>query len=109
VGVRVRHTDGERRQLRIDQGKGGKDRLVDFGEQLLLALREYWRRFRPGDWLFPSAHALDTHISESSACKVHAARERTGIEKLGVKWWVSTDAHRRTQTHLRGSSLGNCA
>jgi len=33
VGVRVRHIDGERRQLRVDQGKGGKDRLVDFGEQ----------------------------------------------------------------------------
>jgi len=84
VGVRVRHIDGERRQLRVDQGKGGKDRLVDFGEQLLVALREYWRRFRPADWLFPSAHALDTHVSESTACKVyHAARERAGIEKVG--------------------------
>jgi integrase/recombinase XerD len=84
VRVRVRHIDGERRQLRVEQGKGSKDRLVDFGEQLLVQLREYWRRFRPADWLFPSAHALDTPVSESTACKVyHNARARAGILKVG--------------------------
>ena len=84
VRVRVRHIDGERRQLRVEQGKGSKDRLVDFGEQLRAELREYWQRFRPGDWLFPSAHALDTPVSESTASKAyHKARERAGIEKIG--------------------------
>jgi len=84
VGVRVRHIDGERRLLRVDQGKGGKDRLVGFGEQLLIELREHWRRFRPADWLFPSAHALDTHIGEASASKLyHTARQRAGIVKDG--------------------------
>jgi integrase len=84
VGVRVRHVDGERRALRIEQGKGRKDRHVALGEQLLVALRAYWRRFRPGDWLFPSAHAPDTPVSESTACKVyHGARARAGIDKPG--------------------------
>jgi integrase/recombinase XerD len=84
VRVRVGHIDGERRLLRIDQGKGAKDRMVEIGEQLLEQLREYWRRFRPADWLFPSAHALDNPVSTSTAGKAyHTAHQRAGIDKVG--------------------------
>ena len=53
LNLQVRDIDGERRPLRIDQGKGAKDRLVEIPETLLLQLRRYWQLFRPYAWLFP--------------------------------------------------------
>ena len=53
VAVKVSQIDGERRLLRVEQGKGAKDRLVTISETLLEQLRTYWRLHRPQDWLFP--------------------------------------------------------
>lgn len=50
--VRVADIDGERSLLRIEQGKGAKDRLVPLSPTLLDQLRTYWRLYRPSDWLF---------------------------------------------------------
>jgi integrase len=50
--VRVADLDGERKLLRITQGKGAKDRLVPLSPTLLDALRAYWRLYRPAEWLF---------------------------------------------------------
>jgi site-specific recombinase XerD len=48
--------DSERRLIRIDQGKGKKDRCVMLSQRLLHCLREYWKRARPsGPYLFPGA------------------------------------------------------
>jgi integrase len=52
LGLRVADIDGERKLLRITQGKGAKDRLVPLSPTLLEALRTYWRLYRPDDWLF---------------------------------------------------------
>ena len=52
LALRVQDIDGERRLLRITQGKGAKDRLVPLSPTLLEALRAYWRLYRPADWLF---------------------------------------------------------
>jgi len=45
--------DSGRMLIRIEQGKGGKDRYVMLSPQLLQILRAYWRLARPGKWLFP--------------------------------------------------------
>jgi integrase/recombinase XerD len=39
--------------IRIEQGKGQKDRYVMLSPKLLEILREWWRRARPTSWLFP--------------------------------------------------------
>jgi integrase/recombinase XerD len=39
--------------IRVEQGKGGKDRYVMLSPQLLKILRTYWRFTRPKRWLFP--------------------------------------------------------
>lgn len=47
VAIKVRHLDGERHLLRVEQGKGAKDRAVVLSEALLHQLRLYWIRYRP--------------------------------------------------------------
>ena len=38
--------------VRVEQGKGRKDRYVMLPPRLLELLRDYWKRTRPGTWLF---------------------------------------------------------
>jgi integrase/recombinase XerD len=45
--------DSRRMVIRIEQGKGQKDRYVMLSPKLLEILREWWRRARPTSWLFP--------------------------------------------------------
>lgn len=84
VRLKVRDIDGERCHLRIVQAKGAKDRLVMLSPSLLSALRRYWALCHPHDWLFPSSHEHQVHISPSCAQRVYrSAKTRAGITKSG--------------------------
>jgi hypothetical protein len=73
--------DSKRMMIRIEQGKGRKDRYVMLSPVLLETLREYWRRYRPQRWLF-EGRPRGTALSSSTAEKVfkHAAL-KAGIQK----------------------------
>lgn len=84
VHIKVRDLDGERRLLRVEQGKGGKDRKVIIAPTLLQRLRDYWRQGQPSLWLFPNANQPDRSLSITTAQKTYQAAKRTaGIEKTG--------------------------
>lgn len=51
--LKVTDIDSQRMVLRVDQGKGNKDRYVMLSPRLLEALRAYWKLERPDIWLFP--------------------------------------------------------
>src|SRR5271168_1454050 len=53
VGLKLAHIDSGRMVIRVEHGKGGKDRYVMLSAQLLGILRTYWRLARPRHWLFP--------------------------------------------------------
>jgi integrase/recombinase XerD len=53
--LRCTDIDSARMFVVVRQGKGRKDRLVPLSQRLLDELRLYWRRYRPGTWLFPGA------------------------------------------------------
>jgi integrase/recombinase XerD len=57
--------DSKRMVLRVEQGKGMKDRYVMLSPKLLQILREWWRVERPEHWLFPGAMP-GQHISRSA-------------------------------------------
>ncbi len=83
VNLKVRDIDGERRLLRIDQGKGGKDRMVEIPETLLVQLRRYWQLFRPYEWLFPGADPT-TALGITSAQKCFKASKcKARVDKVG--------------------------
>lgn len=62
-------SDPSRMMIRIEQGKGRKDRYTVLSERLLCELREYWRKYSPGQWLFPGQKP-DSHISATSVSRV---------------------------------------
>jgi site-specific recombinase XerD len=53
VMLKLADIDSGRMVIRVEQGKGGKDRYVMLSPQLLRILRGYWRLTRPKRWLFP--------------------------------------------------------
>jgi len=79
--LRVPDIDGTRKQLRVEQGKGKKDRYVDLSPSLLEALRKYWKAERPRSWLFPG-RSPDRPMHPTAIQKtVILARLRAGLAK----------------------------
>ena len=70
--LKLTDIDSGRKVIRIEQGKGGKDRYVMLSAQLLRILRAYWRLARPARWLFPGRE-LDRPVSVATlqeACRI---------------------------------------
>jgi site-specific recombinase XerD len=81
LGLLPSDIDSTRMMIRIEQGKGHKDRYVMLSPTLLAALRTYWKAFRPVRWLF-EGQAKGQPLSASTAEKVFtAAAGRAGIRK----------------------------
>jgi site-specific recombinase XerD len=79
--LKLTDIDSGRKVIRIEQGKGGKDRYVMLSAQLLQILRAYWRLARPARWLFPGRE-LDHPVSVATlqeACRV--ATRTAGLSK----------------------------
>jgi integrase/recombinase XerD len=71
VALTLPAIDSKRMVLRVEQGKGQRDRYVMLSPKLLEILRDWWRVERPGHWLFPGDKP-DRHITTNSvalACR----------------------------------------
>ena len=62
-------SDPSRMLIRVEQGKGRKDRYTLLSKDLLGELRQYWRRYRPTKWLFPGRKKGE-HLTYAGARKV---------------------------------------
>ncbi len=56
IHLEPRHIDSQRMVIRVERGKGNKDRLVILPMRLLLTLRECWKRYRPQKYLIEGKH-----------------------------------------------------
>jgi site-specific recombinase XerD len=64
-------SDPSRMMIRIDQGKGKKDRYTILTTDCLETLRQYYRAFQPyGEWLFPGINPFN-HLSKASAQHIY--------------------------------------
>ena len=76
-------SDPSRMLIRINQGKGNKDRYTLLSERLLAELRAYWKIECPRPWLFPDAKGKRP-MSSGTAQKIYnRASRRAGIEQGG--------------------------
>ncbi len=73
--------DSARMTLRVEQGKGAKDRYTLLSPRLLVELRHYWASYRPKVWLFTTRDG-EHSISDATVQKIfYAAKARAGITK----------------------------
>ncbi len=73
--------DSQRMVIRVDAGKGAKDRYVMLSPRLLDLLRDYWKTTRPREWLFPGRDDHDPINTATVELACREARERSGIGK----------------------------
>jgi len=78
------HIDSARMQIRVEQGKGRKDRYTLLSGRLLEELRAYWRMFQPGRWLFPSSHDAQKPMPGNTGQRIFTqAVARAGLPGKG--------------------------
>ena len=86
VRLRAEHIDSKKMLVRIDQSKGRKDRYTILSRNSLELLREYWRTYQPGKWLFFTSHALEQ-----------------GVQLFVLKRWLGHTSIKTTCMYLHSS------
>ena len=87
IALKVGDIDSERMTLRVEQGKGRKDRYAMLSPVLLQRLRAWWRvghvqgKILPGGWLFPGLDPMDPLTTRQLNRAVHRAAELAKIDK----------------------------
>ena len=87
ISLKVGDIDSQRMTLRIEQGKGGKDRYAMLSPVLLERLRTWWRVARAqgkmleGGWLFPGLNPIDPLSTRQLNRAIHAAASDAKIDK----------------------------
>jgi site-specific recombinase XerD len=103
VHLEPRHVDSQRMVIRVERGKGNKDRQVVLSERLLGELRQCWKRYRPERYLFEGKHRGQP-IEATSVQRAF----RTACKKAGIAKPVTPRSLRHAfATHLveRGANL----
>ena len=87
VNLKVSDIDSERMVIRVDLGKGKRDRYAMLSPSLLVLLREWYRqgqaerKMLPGGWLFPGQNPVNPLSGRQLNRAFHFAREAAGIKK----------------------------
>jgi integrase/recombinase XerD len=83
--LKPEHIDRSAGQIRVEQGKGRKDRYTVLPEKVLRELEQYWRMYRPtGLWLFPSARDPNQPLPDGTGQKIfYAAVARAKLPDKG--------------------------
>jgi len=83
VALKATDIDSHRMMVRVEQGKGQKDRYTILSPRMLAQLRLYWREYRPTLWLFPGQDPNE-HMDPDTAYRVFTDAKRWAeIRKVG--------------------------
>jgi site-specific recombinase XerD len=81
VNLKVTDIDSARMLIRVEQGKGRKDRFAMLSPDLLDLLREWWRVKRPRGWLFPGQQLVQPITPRQLNRACHAAADAAKLDK----------------------------
>ena len=79
--LRPVHIHAERMLIRVEQGKGQKDRYTLLSPHLLEELRHYWQEYRPGEWLFPNQKRSGPILRGTAQKVFYTAKSRAGLKR----------------------------
>ena len=77
ISLKINDIDSKRMVIRVEQGKGRKDRYVMLSPHLLELLRAWWKAARPQGWLFPGRDRVQPMTTRQLNRTCHAARSAT--------------------------------
>ena len=84
IALKPKHIESERMLIKVEDGKGRKDRYTMLSVKLLKELRHYYRKFRPKTYLFPSSYkkGKDKPLSYEAVRSIYEkARKNAGVKK----------------------------
>ena len=81
VSLKVSDIDSQRMMLRVEQGKGRKDRYAMLSPVLLELLRDWYRIARPQGWLFPGQNPVNPMTTRQLTRACHTAAQMAEITK----------------------------
>jgi site-specific recombinase XerD len=81
ISLKIGDIDSKRMLIRVEQGKGRKDRYVMLSPHLLELLRAWWKVARPQGWLFPGQNRMSPITTRQINRACHAAADKAGIDK----------------------------
>ena len=95
LNVKIKDIDSKRMQIRIEQGKGRKDRYARLSSVLLDVLRRYFKEYKPVEWLIEGING-----GKYSARSIQQIM-KMALKKAGIKKKASVHTLRHTfATHL---------
>jgi integrase/recombinase XerD len=81
ISLKIEDIDSTRMVIRVEQGKGRKDRYVMLSPYLLGLLRAWWKTARPQGWLFPGRDPVQPLTTRQLNRACHAAAMMAEINK----------------------------
>lgn len=95
VNLQIKDIDSKRMKVFVQQAKGRKDRYTLLSKKVLPILRDYFKQYKPKDWLFEGAKGQQYSVSSVQSIV------KSAYEKAGIKKKVSTHTLRHSfGTHL---------
>ncbi|MDF2892008.1 MAG: integrase [Clostridia bacterium] len=96
VRLKLEDIDSSRMLLKVNKGKGSKDRYTLLSQIALEQLRKYYKLYKPEDWLFGSSKPGD-HITERTVQRI--------FENCCIKAKISKDVSVHTLRHSFATHL----
>jgi integrase/recombinase XerD len=94
--IKITDIDSKRMQIKVNQGKGRKDRYTLLSPKILPLLRDYWHMYRPKNWLFVGCDK-NRHISTRTIQNIF----KKGLKKAGIHKTTGIHSLRHSfATHL---------
>ena len=81
LNLRMQDIDSDRLQIRIEKGKGSKDRYILIPKRLVALLRSYYKVYRPKEYLFNGLKAGKRYSAKGAQWSIKRARELAKIQK----------------------------
>jgi len=82
VSLKPEHIESSRKLIRVEQGKGNKDRYTLLSDKLLKGLKVYWKRYHPKEYLFYPTGNPHKPLTKNMAWKIfNKAKQKAGLKR----------------------------